>query len=93
MSDREEFEKWLDEHTSNNYGVAYYVEIGGKYCFPDIELAWQAWQAAQLATEADEMMAEMAETLRYLASEPFNSGTAAVMLNRYNTYKERNNKQ
>jgi hypothetical protein len=45
--------------------------------------------AAELAKEADELMAEMALTLKYLADEPFNSGTAAVMVQKYNTRMER----
>lgn len=47
MSDREEFEKWYDEATDYNYGVAYYVDITGRYCHHDIDIAWQAWQAAR----------------------------------------------
>lgn len=47
MSDRAEFEKWYDKTTNCNYGVAYYVDINGRYCFQDIEAAWQAWQAAR----------------------------------------------
>ena len=43
---RAEFEKWYNEATNNNGGVAYYVEITGEYCFPDIEREWQSWQAA-----------------------------------------------
>ena len=46
MSDRAEFEKWYDEATDCNYGVAYYVDITGRYCHHDIGIAWQAWQAA-----------------------------------------------
>jgi hypothetical protein len=47
MSDRDEFERWYDEATNYNDGVAYYVGINDRYCFSDIEIAWQAWQAAR----------------------------------------------
>jgi hypothetical protein len=55
MSDRTEFEKWYDEATNHNYGVAYYVDITGKYCFYDVEIAWQAWQAARAQGDAKPM--------------------------------------
>lgn len=46
---RAEFEEWYDSHTKNNGGVAYYMDITGKYCFADIQLAWAAWQASRKA--------------------------------------------
>ena len=40
---RSDFEQWFDTHTNNNHGIAYYVGSGDKYCFTDIELAWQSF--------------------------------------------------
>ena len=58
MSDRAEFEKWYDETTNCNYGVAYYVDINGRYCHHDIEIAWQAWQAARAQGESEPVEAK-----------------------------------
>lgn len=46
MDSREAFEANFNQLTDENGGVEYYVGIDGKYCFPDIELAWKLWQAA-----------------------------------------------
>lgn len=54
MSDmREAFERWYDEATNYNYGVAYYVNITGEYCFEDIEFAWQEWKAGRAQSVQD----------------------------------------
>lgn len=52
---KEEFERWFDSHTNKNYGVAYYVGIDGKYCFSDIEMAWQSFLAARRSTPVVEL--------------------------------------
>ena len=44
---RSDFEQWFDTHTNNDHGIAYYVGSGDKYCFTDIELAWQSFLAAK----------------------------------------------
>lgn len=44
---RAEFESWYDAHTRFNYGVSYHFGANGKYCFDDIELAWQSFLAAK----------------------------------------------
>jgi hypothetical protein len=52
---RKEFELWYDAHTRFNYGVAYYFGADGKYCFDDIELAWQSFLVAKRAQPVVEL--------------------------------------
>lgn len=44
---RSEFETWYDAHTKFNWGVAYYFGSDGKYCFADVDLAWQSFLSAK----------------------------------------------
>lgn len=55
---RESFETWYNGKTKNNEGVAYYADIKGRYCFDDIELAWQAWEAQQSRIDELEALIE-----------------------------------
>jgi hypothetical protein len=50
---REEFESWYNEKFNNNDGVAYYVDITGRYCFPDIQRLFEVWQASRAAIKVE----------------------------------------
>ena len=63
---RDDFEKWYDGFTKDNYGISYYVDAEGKYCHDDIELAWQAWQASLQHSKPvpDERLGAMLESVQ-----------------------------
>ena len=44
-AERVAFEIDFDKRTGCNNGVAYYMNIDGRYCFDDIQNQWEAWQA------------------------------------------------
>ena len=65
MTEREDFEKWYDGKTDSNGGVAYYVDITGRCCFPDIEAEWQRWKERHISKPAKECQEHYEQSIFY----------------------------